>query len=139
MKFLRRLSIKRYYKYKDEVVKRNDIASQTFLMVCTIVAIVNLLSNVFIKKTNGYFQSIILVAYFLVAFVIRNYFIKNHIRRSTLFLYLIQLPVLVFGALMGTVWDPNSITITFFLLIVTLPAFILDNPVRHLSYIIGKL
>ena len=137
MKFLRRLSIKRYYKYKDEVVKRNDIASQTFLMVGTIVAIVNLLSNVFIKKTNGYFQSIILVAYFLVAFVIRNYFIKNHIRRSTLFLYLIQLPVLVFGALMGTVWDPNSITITFFLLIVTLPAFILDNPVRHLSYIIG--
>ena len=71
MKFLRRLSIKRYYKYKDEVVKRNDIASQTFLMVGTIVAIVNLLSNVFIKKTNGYFQSIILVAYFLVAFVIR--------------------------------------------------------------------
>ena len=137
MKFLKRLSIKRYYKYKDEVVIRNDIASQTFLMVGTIVAIVNLLSNVFIRKTNGYFQSIILVVYFLVAFVIRNYFIKNHIKRSTLFLYLIQLPVLVFGALMGTVWDPNSITITFFLLIVTLPAFILDNPVRHLSYIIG--
>ena len=136
MNFLHRLSVKRYYKYKEEVGKRNDIAGQTFLMVGIIVALVNLLSNMFIKRTNGYAYSFVLLGYFVGAYLVRLLFIKDRVRKSTLFLYIIQLPVMIVGILMGTYFDPGTVTITFFLLIVCMPPFILDNPVRHLCYIL---
>ena len=139
MNFLHRLSVKRYYKYKDEVEKRNVIAGQTFLMVGIIISLVNLLSNTFIKRTNGAAYGVLLLAYFAGAFLIRWFFVKDRIRRSTLFLYIIQIPVMIVGILMGTYWDPNSVTITFFLLILVMPPFILDNPVRHLCYILSSM
>ena len=139
MNFLRRLSVKRYYKYKDEVVKRNFIASETFLLIGTIVATVNMLSNIFIRKTNGYAGSLVLLIYFVVAAILRRFLIKNNNKRSTIFLYMVQIPVMIFGILMGTVLDKTSITITFFLLLICMPPFILDNPVRHLFYIISMM
>ncbi len=136
MNFLRRLTPKRYYDYKDEVDKRNVIAGETFIMVGLIVAGVNMLSNTFIVKTKGYLQSFVLLLYFVVAAIVRKFVLKNGVKNSLLFLYIIQVPVMIFGILMGTIWDPNSVTITFFLLLICLPPFILDNPVRHLLYII---
>ena len=87
MSFLKRLSIKRYYKYKDQVIQRNMIASQTYLLVGTIVATVNMLSNVFIKKTNGYLGSLVLLVYFVVASLLRKPILKNREKKSILFLY----------------------------------------------------
>ena len=139
MSFLKRLSIKRYYKYKDQVIQRNMIASQTYLLVGTIVATVNMLSNVFIKKTNGYLGSLVLLVYFVVASLLRKPILKNREKKSILFLYIVQIPVMIFGILMGTVLDRNSITITFFLLLICMPPFILDNPVRHLAYIVSMM
>ncbi len=136
MNFLRRLTPKRYYDYKDEVDKRNVIASETFIFVGLIVAFVNMLSNVFIAKTKGYTQSFVLLMYFVVAAVIRVLVLRKGIKNSLVFLYAMQIPVMIFGILMGTIWDPNNVTITFFLLLICLPPFILDNPVRHLLYII---
>ncbi len=139
MSFLRRLSLKRYYMYKDEVAARNVIAGSTFLMVGTIVAFVNLLSNIFIRKTNGYIQSILLLVYFIVMTLVRKVLLKISIKNSTLFLYIVQIPVMIFGILMGTLWDTDSVTITFFLLLVCMPIFILDNPVRHLCYMLSMM
>ena len=139
MSFLKRLSIKRYYKYKDEVIKRNYIAGQTFILVGTIVALVNLLSNMFIRKTNGYIGNIVLLAYFVVVSIIRKPILDKHPQRSTLFLYLVQIPIMIIGILMGTVLDKNSLTFTFFLLLICLPPFILDNPIRHLGYLVGSM
>ncbi|SNU04927.1 diguanylate cyclase (GGDEF) domain-containing protein [Lachnospiraceae bacterium] len=139
MNFLRRLTPKRYYEYKDEVDKRNVIASETFILVGFIVAAVNLLSNMFVAKTNGYVQSVILLLYFVFAALIRSFVLRDGIKNSLLFLYTIQIPVMVFGILMGTYWDPDSLTITFFLLLICLPPFILDNPVRHLLYIVFSM
>lgn len=135
MRFLRRLNPQRYYKYKKEVQDRNVIASYTFLLVGFIVATVNTLSNVFISATNGFIQGIGILVYFTIAALVRRYVVKENIKRSTLFLYAIQIPVMIFGILMGTVWDRHTVTITFFLLIVCMPPFILDNPIRHAAYI----
>ena len=139
MSFLKRLDVKRYYRYKDQVIKRNMIASQTYLLVGTIVATVNMLSNVFIKQTNGYTGSLVLLVYFVVASILRKPILKNHEKYSTLFLYIVQIPIMIFGILMGTVLDKTGITITFFLLLICMPPFILDNPVRHLIYIISMM
>ncbi|MCR5213959.1 MAG: EAL domain-containing protein [Eubacterium sp.] len=139
MNFLKQLSLKRYYENKDEVAARNVIASSTFLMVGTLVAFVNLISNLFIRKTNGYFQSILLLVYFIIMIILRKILIKINKRNSTLFMYIVQIPVMIFGILMGTLWDPESETITFFLLLVCMPLFILDNPVRHLIYILSMM
>ena len=139
MSFLKRLNTKRYYKYKDQVIQRNMIASQTYLLVGTIVATVNMLSNVFIKKTNGYTGSLVLLVYFVLCSILRGPILKNHEKRSTLFLYVVQIPIMIFGILMGTVLDKTSITITFFLLLICMPPFILDNPVRHLTYIVSMM
>ena len=139
MSFLKRLNTKRYYKYKDQVIQRNMIASQTYLLVGTIVATVNMLSNVFIKKTNGYTGSLVLLVYFVLCSILRGPILKNHEKRSTLFLYVVQIPIMIFGILMGTVLDKTSITITFFLLLICMPPFILDNPARHLTYIVSMM
>ena len=139
MSFLKRLSVKRYYKYKDQVVQRNLIASQTYLLVGTIVATVNMLSNVFIKETKGYVGSLVLLVYFVLASILRKPVLKNRAKYSTLFLYVVQIPIMILGILMGTVLDKTNITITFFLLLICMPPFILDNPVRHLSYIVSMM
>lgn len=135
MGFLRRLRPSRYYKYINEVGRRNVIASRTFLAVGFVVSVVNMLANVFIKETNGFIGGFVLLVYFGVATVVRRYVIKENIRRSLLFLYIMQIPVMIFGILMGTVWDPDSFTVSFFFLILLMPPFILDNPIRHLIYI----
>ena len=139
MNFFKRLSPKRYYAYKAEVENRNLIASGTFLLVGFIVATVNMLSNVFIRPTNGFLQSMVLLVYFGVATIIRRYVVRDNIKRTLVFLYLVQIPVMVFGMLMGTVWDPKNLTITFFLLIICMPPFILDNPIRHFLYITSNM
>ena len=139
MNFLRRLTPKRYYEYKKEVDKRNVIASETFIFVGLIVATVNMLSNTFIVKTRGFAQSGVLLFYFVFAAVIRGFVLRAGVKNSLLFLYVVQIPVMIFGILMGTLWDPDSVTITFFLLLICLPPFILDNPVRHLLYILSMM
>ncbi len=139
MDLLKRLSVKRYYKYKDEVIKRNMIASRSFIIVGTVVAVVNMLANVFIKRTNGYVGNLVLLTYFVVAAIARPFILKNHENRSTVFLYCCQIPVMICGVLMGTVLDPNSITITFFLLLICMPVFILDNPLRHFMYTLSMM
>lgn len=139
MRFIRRLTPQRYYEYKDEVEKRNVIASETFILVGFIVAAVNLLSNLFIAKTNGYVQSVVLLLYFVFAALIRSFVLRDGLKNSLIFLYVIQIPVMIFGILMGTYWDPDSPTFTFFLLLICMPPFILDNPVRHLLYIVCSM
>ena len=136
-KFLRRLNPKRYYEYKDEVANRNLIASEVFLIVGFIVATINIISNILVKKTNGFSQGILLFVYFLVATFARKLVLKDKVHRSTLFLYMIQIPVMLIGILMGTLWDTDTATITFFMLLICMPPFILDNPIRHILYIIG--
>ena len=138
-KFLRRLDPKRYYEYKDEVANRNLIASEVFLIVGFIVATINILSNILVKETNGFSQGILLFAYFLVATFAHKLLLGDKSHRSTLFLYMVQIPVMLIGILMGTLWDPDSPTITFLLLLICMPPFILDNPIRHTLYIIGNM
>ena len=125
MNFFKRLSPKRYYAYKAEVENRNLIASGTFLLVGFIVATVNMLSNVFIRPTNGFLQSMVLLVYFGVATIIRRYVVRDNIKRTLVFLYLVQIPVMVFGMLMGTVWDPKNLTITFFIVTPIIPTIII--------------
>ncbi|MCR5632747.1 MAG: EAL domain-containing protein [Eubacterium sp.] len=139
MNFFKRLSVSRYYKYKDEVELRNHINIQAFLLIALLVASINVLSNVGIKKTNGFILSVFILVYFLVATIIRYYFTRDKVRRSTLIFYLIQTPMIIYGILMGTVWDPSTPTITFFLMLICMPVFILDNPFRHTLYIFAMM
>ena len=100
MEFLNRLRPSRFYKYIDEVSRRNVIASKTFLTVGFVVSVVNMLSNVFIKETNGFIGGFVMLLYFGVATIVCRYVIKENIHRSLLFLYIIQIPVMLFGILM---------------------------------------
>ena len=73
MNFFKRLSISRYYKYKKEVEIRNHINIQAFLLIALLVASVNVLSNLGIKKTNGFWLSVFILVYFLVVTIIRYF------------------------------------------------------------------
>lgn len=139
MSFFKRLSIRRYYMYKDEVIKRNVIASQTFIMVGAVIATVSLLANMLITKTNSYWGNIILLAYFVVSHFLGKVVLNDHPERSTWFLYAVQVPIMILGILMGTVFDKKTASVTFFLILICLPPFILDNPLRHLGYLIGSM
>ena len=139
MNFFKRLSISRYYKYKKEVEIRNHINIQAFLLIALLVASVNVLSNLGIKKTNGFWLSVFILVYFLVVTIIRYYGSRDKVHLSTMIFYMIQIPMMIYSILMGTIWDPKTPTVTFFLMLICMPVFILDHPFRHTMYILSMM
>lgn len=134
LRFFRRLSPRRYRLYREEIQKRNLEALSNFIGLGLLVALINVLAQVNIHLTVTFVQSILELAYFLVAYGICGVLLKKKLRNGTLALYLIQIPIMIFGILMGTLWDRNNPTFTFLMFLILLPVFILDNPIRVECY-----
>ncbi len=125
----------RFKKYRDEVLHRNAVGLETCLVLGLFVAIINMLNQVFFTLRASFVQTIMLVAIFFVLIVAAHVILRKTERFSTLLLYAIQFPVMLFGLFMGTIWDRENFTITFLMLIIALPLFILDKPIRLGLYI----
>ena len=132
--FLKRLSPARYDEYYEAVGARNRVNMAVFVVMCMIVAVTNLISQIMIMRTQGFMGNVLLIALYAVLAVVVFVVYRRQQHVSTLGVYLIQAPVMLVGILMGTVLDPNQPAVTFLLLIVTLPLFILDKPWRVIAY-----
>ncbi len=76
--------------------------------------------------------SFILPGVFLVLFLADRFIIPDKYRYSILILYLTESVVLFIATLLGTVFDPVHEAITVLLMMVTVPIFIMDIPLRSM-------
>lgn len=86
--------------------------------------------------SNGFalsLKSIWLLLYFLCLFLLDRFVIPPKCRNTTLVLYLLEAPVMIFSILLGTAWDPTHQALTFLMFLMAMPVFVLDRPVRLLS------
>ncbi|MCI6914491.1 MAG: bifunctional diguanylate cyclase/phosphodiesterase [Lachnospiraceae bacterium] len=131
LRFIRRLNPKRFQLYKREILLRNAKALNTYLGVGIAVAMINVLLQADIHKTTTFIQSIGQMVYLIAVYLILRYLIKKPQNHATLLLYIVQAPIIIISILMGTVWDSKTQMVTYLMLVILMPLFILDNPLRQ--------
>src|SRR5574344_232738 len=129
--------------FRGDVLKENQIEVQRrnkyyiksfsimgmFVSICSIIT--SLILDIFNIKVFIY-QFIALIAYFFLLFLL-YLVIKNKKKHYTIVNLLSLVPLMVFGILMGTIFDPNTNAITFFVLLCVCPVYVLVYP--YLSFI----
>ncbi|MBQ9059016.1 MAG: GGDEF domain-containing protein [Atopobiaceae bacterium] len=130
----RRLSSRRFEEYHAEVRRRNSVNLRAFIILGLAVVFTSVVSQLALSQTLAILPSSGLALYYILI-AVGYRILKSHNRTiDSWVFYAIQLPVMLLGILMGTVLDPHRQSVTFLLLIMTLPLCILDKPWRVVSY-----
>ncbi|MCR5202908.1 MAG: bifunctional diguanylate cyclase/phosphodiesterase [Lachnospiraceae bacterium] len=133
--FVKWVSSARYDRYREEIKKRNLKSIKSYILVGMMVSVVNIIAQTFIMHTDVFLQGLLLVVYFLSVYLVYRFVLLKGNKNSTLALYFIEEPVMILSILMGTVWDPHKDAITFLLMILVMPIFIIDKPWKVTVYI----
>lgn len=122
----------------DEMNKENRIAIRYLSVAGIPIAIANAAAQSVIRGAPMLgSQSGWLLAYFLVILACDRFLIPNSCNRSTLIIYFLEAPLVLLSILLGTVWDPTHQAITFLLVMMVVPVFVLDRPVRLMGITLG--
>jgi len=134
--FLWRVSPKRIKRFESEIEKENKFAFRWFMLMGIFVAAVNVLIQLAIGKLASFTQSVFILLYFLIIFWIEGKIrAKNkNYRFNVGCIYLVQLPIISFAIMMGSFWDKNHAAVTFLMLILLFPIFLLDYPYKTIGY-----
>ena len=122
----------------EEAASQNRLAIRYFAATGIPVGIANIVAQTLLGGTQELeAQSYWIVVYYAILLLLDRYVIPSKCRQATLLLYLCEAPVLLMSILLGTVWDPSTQAITFLMIMVTVPVFILDRPLRLMSIMLG--
>ncbi|MBR3358699.1 MAG: GGDEF domain-containing protein [Solobacterium sp.] len=122
--------------YRKEIGRRNLEVTDQFLLFGMILSVMILTVQVFVRRTAIIYTNVIMFVYFFVLLVLRRMTAHRVHIDGTVMMYLIQIPMVIFSILMGTVWDPGREAFTILVLLASFPLCILDKPYRILLYII---
>jgi diguanylate cyclase (GGDEF)-like protein len=78
-------------------------------------------------------KSFLMLGYFALLLLADRLIIPLRCRHTIPLIYLLQAPVLIVAILLGTVWDPTHQALTFLMLMMVMPALILDRPIRVIA------
>ena len=132
--FLRRLSPRRFELYHAEVIRRNLVAMRSYLTVGVGVTLANFIAQLVLFRTVTFGQVVGLLVYYSLFALLNGWLTRTGRTAGTLLMYAMQVPVMLLGILMGTVFDTKNPIITFLMFLPTLPLFILDKPWRVVLY-----
>lgn len=135
--FIRHMLFRQYPAYRFQIWKENQATLLLFLVLCCAVTLLNTVTNLLISRSVTFSSNFVLLAYFLCLLIVYIRRIRKNPRYMTLLFYLMEIPVLTLTALMGSVLDTNSQMFTFGIMLIALPMFILDRPVRVSVFIIS--
>ncbi|MDO4805762.1 MAG: EAL domain-containing protein [Coriobacteriales bacterium] len=76
-------------------------------------------------------------AYFLALLFVDRFVLPNPCKRATLAIYVLEAPLILISILLGTVWDPTHQAVTFLLVLMVAPVFVLDRPLRLMGIMLG--
>ena len=78
-------------------------------------------------------KSFLMLGYFALLLLADRLILPLNCRHTIPLIYLLQAPVLIVAILLGTVWDPTHQALTFLMLMMVMPALILDRPIRVIA------
>ncbi len=123
---------------RDETTKQNRLALRYFAIAGVPVGLANVVAQSIIRGTALLsLDSLWLPTYYVVLLLLERFLIPANYKNATLLAYVIEAPALLVSILLGTVWDPTHQAITFLMIMVTAPVFILDRPIRMLGIMLA--
>lgn len=134
--FFKRLRFREYPSFRKQVWKKNQETMGIFLFLFVIIMILDMLGNLALSRSVTFSSSFLLLGYFLLLLILYFVKIRKDIRSATLKFYLMQIPILLVTILMGTVFDRQNQMFTFGVMIIAMPIFILDRPIRVTIYVL---
>lgn len=78
-------------------------------------------------------KSFLMLGYFALLLIADRFVIPLRCRHTIPLIYLLQAPVLLVAIALGTIWDPTHQALTFLMLMMVMPALILDRPIRIIA------
>lgn len=136
-KFINVLRSDCFDRYKEAIILRNRDTVGKFALVGCLVALIAAVSNFLIFQSAVLPEVLLLLLYFSAMGLLYAAKIRKMTGYMTLILYLLITPILLIAAYMGTFADNATPAHSFMVLIIALPVFILDRPLRLSLYIIA--
>jgi diguanylate cyclase (GGDEF)-like protein len=134
--FVDRLSPKRFDQYKEDIHIRNYEGILTFSLIGMMFGLADLLISLLIgSSARIIIEFLCFFFYFLILHLLVIFFVSSP-RHSTLLFYLIEIPLMIAGILIGTVLDPANPAILFLIFLCVAPLFIMDKPWRIVLFIL---
>lgn len=121
--------------FRKEVRERNAETTDMFLLFGMILSAMILAVQIFVRHTAIIFTNVIMFMYFFLLVILRRTIGRKMHRSGTVELYSIQIPMVLFAILMGTVFDPGKEAFTILVILASFPLCIIDKPYRLLVYI----
>ena len=126
-----------FVKYKEKVSEYNADALGLFLVSGVLIAICTVLMELLVLRTANFWFVLGLLAYFLICLFLYKKHIFTKVDYSTLYLYIVQIPIVITAVLMGTIFDKGNAAFSVLAVLIAFPPFILDKPWRVLVYILS--
>ena len=126
-----------FVKYKEKVSEYNADTLGIFITAGIIVSLVALLLEFVLLRTRDFWCVIILLVYFLIMLVVYRKNIHEHVDYSTIWIYVVQIPVVILGIVMGTMLNADTKAFSILVMLISFPLTILDKPRRVLLYVVG--
>ena len=122
--------------YRKEIRERNVQVTDTFLLFGMILSMMVLDVQVFVRREAIVYTNVIMFIYFFALIFVRRIAAGRLIHNGTAMLYCIQIPMVIFSILMGTVWDSGREAFTIMVILASFPLCILGRPYRIVLYIV---
>lgn len=116
---------------KREIDRENRAAFRLLAFCGLLVSmLVYLVQVVVVGEGMPLFRSGLMAAYFALLIFIDRCLMAEDEPLATPWMYLAQVPVMALAVLLGTVWDTTHQASTILMIMMFLPAFVMDHPVR---------
>ena len=116
---------------RKEIERENRSAFHLLSIYGLLVSLVNyIVQLVVVGEGMPLFRSGLLFAYFSLLIFIDQCVIPESTPFPTVKMYLVHAPVMLLSILLGTVWDRTHQATTILMIMMFLPAFMIDSPLR---------
>ena len=127
------LNTKEFQLCRDEINSENRMAIRLLALSGIPLSLANIAVQwAVVDRHAAQARSFFLLGYFIVMLLTERFLIPKDNRHTTAVFYVLEAPVMLISILLGTVWDPNYQATTFFLFLLAMPVFILDQPWRSI-------
>lgn len=140
-KIFKSLHVRNFEKNKRRINLENQFGVTLILFFLTVIILINVLGEFF--GNDSFFDILhmprLMAQAIYVGVALLLYFFVLRKRRNvnyTLWIYLIETPMLMITLIGGTVAEPNQMTFTFLFYLLLFPILILDKPSRVIGFVL---
>ena len=125
------LSRKDLADHKEEINRENRIAIHLFSIAGFLVSVVNAITQATVRgDVLPPLHAFFMPAFFIVLILLDRFVLPHRFEHSVAVMYAVQGMVMIDAILLGTILDRNHQATTILLLLMFMPAFVMDLPIR---------